>query len=136
MDEALLTVSNELETEVLVSWRSERCYQCLYQHLGVVPAGSSPGQPSSAHFTVNTEHEITLQLNSTPKAQEVQFHFGEHGNYSLWMKNLNNVSITNCSLLSNSDPVNSNMPLIIKTLFLRGPPIVTQILLKSGLNQF
>ncbi|XP_023188882.1 heparan-alpha-glucosaminide N-acetyltransferase [Xiphophorus maculatus] len=127
MDEALLTVSNELETEVLVSWRSERCYQCLYQHLGVVPAGSSPGQPSSAHFTVNTEHEITLQLNSTPEAQElckVQFHFGEHGNYSLWMKNLNNVSITNCSLLSNSDPVNSNMPILVAFFVIVGLALI------------
>ncbi|XP_008415073.1 heparan-alpha-glucosaminide N-acetyltransferase isoform X1 [Poecilia reticulata] len=116
MDEALLTVSNELETEVLVSWRSERCYQCLYQHLGVVPAGSSPGQPGSADFSVSTQHEITLQLNSTPDAQElckVQFHFGEHGNYSLWMKNLNTVSLTNCSLVTNSEPVNSNMPILV-----------------------
>ncbi|PWA32690.1 hypothetical protein CCH79_00012393, partial [Gambusia affinis] len=116
MDEALLMVSNELETEVLVSWRSERCYQCLYQHLGVVPAGSSPGQPSSTNFTVNTWHEITLQLNSTHEAQElckVQFHFGEHGSYSLWMQNLNNVSLTNCSLLTNSDPVNSHMPILV-----------------------
>lgn len=27
MDEALLTVNNELVTDVVVSWRSERCYQ-------------------------------------------------------------------------------------------------------------
>lgn len=116
MDEAFLSVSNELETDVLVSWRSERCYQCLYQHLGVVPAGSSPGQPSSADFTVSTQHEITLQLNSNPEVKElckVQFHFGERGNYSLWMKNLNNVSVTNCSLLMKADPVNSNIPILV-----------------------
>uniref|UniRef100_A0A3B3YK49 Heparan-alpha-glucosaminide N-acetyltransferase catalytic domain-containing protein n=1 Tax=Poecilia mexicana TaxID=48701 RepID=A0A3B3YK49_9TELE len=116
MDEALLTVINELETKILVFWRSERCYQCLYQLLGVVPAGSSPGQPGSADFSVSTQHEITLQLNSAPEAQEickVQFHFGEHGNYSLWMKNLNNVSLTNCSLVTNSEPVNSNMPILV-----------------------
>lgn len=27
MDEAILTVNNELDTEVVVSWVSERCYQ-------------------------------------------------------------------------------------------------------------
>ncbi|MED6293040.1 hypothetical protein CHARACLAT_006726 [Characodon lateralis] len=71
MDEALLTVSNDLETKVLVSWRSERCYQCLYQQLGVVPAGSSPGRPGSSDFAVSTQHEITLQLNSTAEVKEL-----------------------------------------------------------------
>lgn len=91
MDEALLTINNELDTEVVVSWVSERCYQvsplshphpdgsvcstdllisflvlqCSYQQLGVVPVGPRPGQPGSAVFGVNTQHEITLQLNSS-----------------------------------------------------------------------
>ena len=36
----------------------------------------------------------------------VPFFFGEHGNYSLWVKNLNN-SVVNCSMVTHSDPVNS-----------------------------
>uniref|UniRef100_A0A8C4NZP7 Heparan-alpha-glucosaminide N-acetyltransferase n=1 Tax=Dicentrarchus labrax TaxID=13489 RepID=A0A8C4NZP7_DICLA len=110
MDEALLTVNNELDSEVVVSWMSERCYQCLYQQLGVVPAGSSPGQPGSVDFVVSTQHEITLQLNSTPVNLELctlPFHFGEHGNYSVWVKNLNDSSVVNCSLVTHADPVNS-----------------------------
>ncbi|XP_015253117.1 PREDICTED: heparan-alpha-glucosaminide N-acetyltransferase-like [Cyprinodon variegatus] len=75
MDEALLTVINDLETDVLLSWRSERCYQ--------ISTGC------------------------------LQFHFGEHGNYSLWLKNLNNVSHTNCSIMVNSNPVNSYIPILV-----------------------
>ena len=36
----------------------------------------------------------------------VPFSFGERGNYSLWVKNLNN-SVVNCSMVTHSDPVNS-----------------------------
>lgn len=37
----------------------------------------------------------------------VPFHFGEHGNYSLWVKNLNDSSVVNCSIVTDADPVNS-----------------------------
>lgn len=37
----------------------------------------------------------------------VPFHFGEHGNYSLWVKNLNDSSVVNCSVVTDADPVNS-----------------------------
>uniref|UniRef100_A0A3Q3F544 Uncharacterized protein n=1 Tax=Labrus bergylta TaxID=56723 RepID=A0A3Q3F544_9LABR len=107
MDEALLTVNNEVDTEVVVSWVSDRCYQCLYQQLGVVPAGSSPGQPSSADFIVSTQHQMTLQLNNTSVKMEVPFHFGEHGNYSLWVKNLNDSSVVNCSVVTDEEAFNS-----------------------------
>ncbi|CAG5938865.1 unnamed protein product [Menidia menidia] len=116
MDEALLTVNNELNTEVLVSWRSERCYQCLYQDLGVAPRGPSTGQPGSVSFPVNTQHGMTLQLSSIPLNLElckVQFHFGEHGNYSLWMKNISEPSVANCSIVMDADPVNSYIPILV-----------------------
>ncbi|XP_037554208.1 heparan-alpha-glucosaminide N-acetyltransferase [Nematolebias whitei] len=110
MDEAFLRVNNELDSDVLVSWKSESCYKCLYQKLGVVPAGSGPGQPTSANFTVSTQHEMTLQVNSTSAMElcKVQFHFGEHGNYSLWMK-----SLANCSVVTDAEPVNSYIPILV-----------------------
>ena len=37
----------------------------------------------------------------------VPYHFGEHGNYSLWAKNLNDSSVVNCSVVTVADPVNS-----------------------------
>uniref|UniRef100_A0A7N6B209 Heparan-alpha-glucosaminide N-acetyltransferase catalytic domain-containing protein n=1 Tax=Anabas testudineus TaxID=64144 RepID=A0A7N6B209_ANATE len=121
MDEAFLTVKNELDTEVVVSWVSEHCYQCLYQQLGVAPAAPSLGQPSSVDFIVSTQHEITLQLNRTPATQELctlPFHFGEHGNYSLWVKNLNDRSLVNCTLVTDADPANSYIRDIIQCVLL------------------
>uniref|UniRef100_A0A3Q3C3Z8 Heparan-alpha-glucosaminide N-acetyltransferase n=2 Tax=Pseudocrenilabrinae TaxID=318546 RepID=A0A3Q3C3Z8_HAPBU len=119
MDEAQLTVNNELSYEVQVSWMSQRCYQCLYQQLGVVPAGLEPGQPSSVNFVVSTQHEITLQINSTPIELElckIPFHFGEHGNYSLWVKTLNASFGVNCSVVTDKDPVNSYIPILVAFL--------------------
>ncbi|KAF3852169.1 hypothetical protein F7725_005524 [Dissostichus mawsoni] len=130
MDEAILTVNNELDTELVVSWMSERCYQCLYQQLGVVPAGPSPGQPSSVDFVVGTQHGITLQLNSTTVNLElctVPFHFGEHGNYSLWVKNLNNDSVVNCSVVTGADPVNSYISILVAFLIFAGLALASAI---------
>ncbi|XP_069024515.1 heparan-alpha-glucosaminide N-acetyltransferase isoform X1 [Embiotoca jacksoni] len=130
MDEALLTVNNELTAEVQVSWMSERCYQCLYQQLGVVPAELGPGQPRSADFVVSTQHEITLQINSTFANVElckVPFHFGEHGNYSLWVKNLNDSSVYNCSVVPDADPVNSYIPILVAFLIFTGLALVFAI---------
>uniref|UniRef100_A0A674A1P5 Heparan-alpha-glucosaminide N-acetyltransferase n=1 Tax=Salmo trutta TaxID=8032 RepID=A0A674A1P5_SALTR len=110
MDEASLTVNNELGAEMVVSWLSDHCYQCVYQPLGVVPAGPGPGIPSSVDFTVGTQHGITLQLNSSLVSLElctVHFHFWEHGNYSLWVKNLNDSSVVNCSVVTDTETVNS-----------------------------
>ncbi|KAM7419151.1 hypothetical protein PAMA_016327 [Pampus argenteus] len=130
MDEASLRVNNELDTDVVVSWMSERCYQCLYQPLGVVPAGPSPGQPSSEEFIVSTQHELTLQLNSTTDNLAlctVPFHFGEQGNYSLWVKNLNDSSVVNCSIVTDADPVNSYIPILVAFLIFAGLALVSAI---------
>ncbi|XP_028994513.1 heparan-alpha-glucosaminide N-acetyltransferase isoform X2 [Betta splendens] len=130
MDEALLTVKNELDSEVVVSWVSQRCYQCLYQRLGVVPAAPSLGQPSSADFVVSTQHEITLELNSSAVSLghcKVPFHFGEHGNYSLWVKNLPDPSLVNCTIVTDADPVNSYMPILVAFLVFVGLAVVFAI---------
>ncbi|XP_030587027.1 heparan-alpha-glucosaminide N-acetyltransferase isoform X2 [Archocentrus centrarchus] len=130
MDEALLTVNNELAYEVQVSWMSGRCYQCLYQELGTVPAGPDPGQPSSVSFVVSTPHEITLQINSTLIDLElckVPFHFGEHGNYSLWVKNLNTSQRVNCSVVTDVDPVNTYIPILVAFLIYAGLALIFAI---------
>ncbi|KAM7010060.1 heparan-alpha-glucosaminide N-acetyltransferase [Tautogolabrus adspersus] len=130
MDEALLTVNNEVDAELVVSWVSDRCYQCLYQQLGVVPAGSSPGQPSSADFIVSTQHQITLQLNSTSVKMElckVPFHFGEHGNYSLWVKNLNDSSVVNCSVVTDAEAIDSYIPILIAFVIFAGLALMSAI---------
>lgn len=123
MDEALLIVNNELTTDVVVNWVSQECYQCLFQQLGVVTAAPSPGQPSSSDFVVSTQHELTLRLNDTSTKQlcnELTFHFGEHGNYSLWIKQFNNNSEADCSIVTDGDPVNSYTSILIAFLVLAG----------------
>ncbi|KAE8300096.1 Heparan-alpha-glucosaminide N-acetyltransferase [Larimichthys crocea] len=125
MDEASLTVYNELDSEVLVSWMSERCYQCLYQQLGVVPAGSSPGQPGSVDFVVGTQHAVTLKINSAQELCRFPFHFGEHGNYSLWVKS--DSKVVNCSMVTQADPVNSYIPILVAFLVFAGLALVSAI---------
>lgn len=39
----------------------------------------------------------------------VPFHFGEQGNYSLWVKNLNDSSVVSCSVVTDTEPINSYM---------------------------
>nr|XP_029513077.1 heparan-alpha-glucosaminide N-acetyltransferase [Oncorhynchus nerka] len=130
MDEASLTVNNELDAEMVVSWLSDHCYQCVYQPLGVVPAGPGPGLPSSVDFTVGTQHGITLQLNSSPVSLElctVHYHFWEHGNYSLWVKNLNDSSVVNCSMITDTETVNSYLPIMVAFLLFTGLAILSAI---------
>ncbi|KAM8842934.1 heparan-alpha-glucosaminide N-acetyltransferase [Synchiropus picturatus] len=122
MDEAFLRVHNELSSNVVVYWMSSHCYQCLYQQLGVVPQAPTPGQQSSQDFIVDTQHEITLSVNSTSEDQvfcTVPFHFGELGNYSLWVKSLQS-STVNCTIVTEAVPVNSFIPLLVAFLIFAG----------------
>ncbi|KAG7283048.1 hypothetical protein CRUP_012941 [Coryphaenoides rupestris] len=130
MDEAFLTVNNELGAKLVVSWMSDHCYQCLYQTLGLVPVGPGPGMPSSADFIVGTQHGITLQVNSSDMNVElcrVPYSFGEHGNYSLWVKDLNDSSTVNCFMVTHADPINSYLPILIAFLLLTGLGILLAI---------
>ncbi|XP_076868848.1 heparan-alpha-glucosaminide N-acetyltransferase [Brachyhypopomus gauderio] len=115
MDEAVLSVISDVQTDMLLSVLSDHCYQCLPQPVGEVPAGPGPGVPTTVGFTVSTQHALTLQLNSTPANSElcrVHFHFGEHGNYSLWVKNPNDAPQANCTIVTESEPVNSYLPIL------------------------
>ncbi|KAL7856391.1 hypothetical protein AOLI_G00199950 [Acnodon oligacanthus] len=119
MDEAALYVINEVESEMLLSLMSDHCFQCFPQPVGRVPAGPGPGAPATVGFTVSTQHALILQLNSTPVNTELcrmHFHFGEHGNYSLWVKNLNDLSQVNCTMVTDSEPINSYLPILLAFL--------------------
>ncbi|XP_053533647.1 heparan-alpha-glucosaminide N-acetyltransferase [Ictalurus punctatus] len=119
MDEASLTVLNEIQSNLTLSVLSDLCYQCLPQLVGNVTSVSGPGNVSAVIFTVSTQHVLTLQLNSTPANIElcrVQFHFGEQGNYSLWVKNLSDSDHINCSIFTVTEPINSYLPLLIASV--------------------
>uniref|UniRef100_A0AAR2LCZ9 Heparan-alpha-glucosaminide N-acetyltransferase catalytic domain-containing protein n=1 Tax=Pygocentrus nattereri TaxID=42514 RepID=A0AAR2LCZ9_PYGNA len=80
--------------------------------VGRIPAGPGPGVPATLGFTVSTQHALILQLNSTPLNTELcrmHFHFGEHGNYSLWVKNLNDLSQVNCTMVTDSDRLSPDL---------------------------
>ncbi|KAJ8336128.1 hypothetical protein SKAU_G00394710 [Synaphobranchus kaupii] len=130
MDEAALTINNELQSEIVVSWLSDHCYQCLFQPLGVVAAGPGPGVASTVDFTVSSQHPLTLQLNSSQGSHQhcrVHFHFGEHGNYSLWVKDLNDSAEVDCSLVTDREPVNSYLPILIAFLVYAGLSILVAV---------
>nr|XP_055061712.1 heparan-alpha-glucosaminide N-acetyltransferase [Misgurnus anguillicaudatus] len=123
MDEAALSVINEINDEMILFVLSDHCYQCLPQPLGLVPAGPGPGTPTTVGFTVGTQHALTLQLNSTPVNKElckVHFHFGEQGNYSLWVKNLDESSQVSCNMVTDNEPVNSFLPILFAFLVFAG----------------
>uniref|UniRef100_A0A8B9HRQ9 Heparan-alpha-glucosaminide N-acetyltransferase n=1 Tax=Astyanax mexicanus TaxID=7994 RepID=A0A8B9HRQ9_ASTMX len=119
MDEATLSVINEFQSDMVLSVMSKHCFQCLPQPVGLVPAGLGPGDPTTVGFTVSTQHALMLQLNTTPDNSELcrmYFHFGEHGNYSLWVKDLNAPSQANCTMVTNSEPINSYLPILLAFL--------------------
>lgn len=123
MDEATLSVMNEIEDEMILFVLSDHCYQCLPQPLGLIPGRLDDGPPTTVGFTVGTQHALTLQLNSTPVNQElckVHFHFGEQGNYSLWVKNLNESSQVSCNIVTDTGPVNSFLPILFAFLIFAG----------------
>ncbi|XP_064190638.1 heparan-alpha-glucosaminide N-acetyltransferase isoform X1 [Anguilla rostrata] len=129
MDEAALTINNELQSGIVVSWLSDHCYQCLFQPLGVVPAAQEPGLTNSTDVTVGTQHPLTLQVNGSQVNHElcrIHFHFGEHGNYSLWVRDLND-SVVNCSMVTDREPVNSYLPILVAFLVYAGLSILVAI---------
>nr|XP_026647760.1 heparan-alpha-glucosaminide N-acetyltransferase isoform X2 [Zonotrichia albicollis] len=67
MDQALLLVRNELPAPGLnLAARSGSCHQCLYQFLAFVPpSNESLRKPGTASVMVDTQHPLTLLLNSS-----------------------------------------------------------------------
>ncbi|MEE6512597.1 hypothetical protein FKM82_019693 [Ascaphus truei] len=116
MDQALLQIHNVFLSErFIVYWRSDQCYQCLYQTLvGVDTAGANV---SVAAAVVDTRHALTLQLNDTSTKRElcrIHYSFGEFGNYSLWVKNNQSSSKeVTCQIIINKGPINSYLPILL-----------------------
>ncbi|XP_071264351.1 heparan-alpha-glucosaminide N-acetyltransferase isoform X4 [Salvelinus alpinus] len=57
----------------------------------------------------------------------VHFHFWEHGNYSLWVKNLNDSSVVNCSIITDTEPVNSYLPIMVAFLLFTGLALLSAV---------
>uniref|UniRef100_A0A8C0F304 Heparan-alpha-glucosaminide N-acetyltransferase n=1 Tax=Bubo bubo TaxID=30461 RepID=A0A8C0F304_BUBBB len=77
----------------------------------VPPSNGSLRNPGTAAVMVDTQHPLTLLLNSSVGDRElckIQYHFGEFGNYSLVVKTLSTSTKTvSCDLVINEGPINS-----------------------------
>ncbi|XP_062902824.1 heparan-alpha-glucosaminide N-acetyltransferase isoform X1 [Mobula hypostoma] len=119
MDQAFLSVYNELSEVLVVSWLSDHCYQCKFQKLGSVPPkkhlGLQQKPPGNSTFAIDTKHAVLLQLNVTDEVCRVHESFGEFGHYSLWVRKANrsNASGTvTCNVITDKAPINSNLPIL------------------------
>ncbi|KAG8593749.1 hypothetical protein GDO81_000938 [Engystomops pustulosus] len=115
MDQALLLIHNELFPEKFtVYWRSDQCYQCLYQTLA---KSDQRSDRASDVAVVDARHPMTLQINATSGNTElcrVHYRFREFGNYSLWVKNSNSsTKDIACNIIINQNPVYTNLPIVI-----------------------
>nr|XP_021388306.1 heparan-alpha-glucosaminide N-acetyltransferase isoform X2 [Lonchura striata domestica] len=126
MDQALLLVRNELPGPGLnLAARSGSCHQCLYQFLAFVPpSNESLRKPGTVSVMVDTQHPLTLLLNSSVGDRDlckIQYHFGEFGNYSLVVKTLSTTTQTvSCDLIINEGPINSYLPILFAFLVYMG----------------
>lgn len=113
MDQALLLINNELPREkFIVYWRSDQCYQCLYQTLAI----SDWMARASDVTVVDTRHAVTLQINATSGTELCRLHyrFREFGNYSLWVKtNHSSAKDVTCEIIINHNPGYTNLPIVI-----------------------
>ncbi|KAG8454409.1 hypothetical protein GDO86_000870 [Hymenochirus boettgeri] len=119
MDQAVLLIKNALHFKrFVVYWRSDQCYQCLYQNLVEMDAAEENGQPVA--FIVDTQHPLSLQLNDTSGTKElclIHYHFREFGNYSLWVKsNISNNEDVMCEIIINQNPAYTYFPILIAVL--------------------
>ncbi|XP_063776045.1 heparan-alpha-glucosaminide N-acetyltransferase isoform X2 [Pseudophryne corroboree] len=118
MDQAILLINYELPIEKLtIYWRSDQCYQCLYQTLAVKDPTK---ERSSDMAVVDTRHPINLQINDTSGKRELcrkHYRFREFGNYSLWVKaNHSSTKNVTCEIIINQNPGYTNLPIIIAFL--------------------
>ncbi|XP_077130361.1 heparan-alpha-glucosaminide N-acetyltransferase isoform X2 [Ranitomeya variabilis] len=115
MDQAVLLINNELPHETfIIYWRSDQCYQCLYQALTI---SDHQIEHASEEAVVDTRHPMTLQINATSGRTElcrIHYSFREFGNYSLWVKaNHSTTQDVTCGIIINQNPGNSNLPIVI-----------------------
>lgn len=117
MDQAVLLINNELPREkFIVYWRSDQCYQCLYQTLAI---SDQRVAPASDVTVVDTRHAVTLQINATSETElcRIHYRFREFGNYSLWVKaNHSSTKDVTCEIVINQNPGYTNLPIVIAFL--------------------
>ncbi|XP_054847126.1 heparan-alpha-glucosaminide N-acetyltransferase isoform X3 [Eublepharis macularius] len=121
VDQAWLRVRGEgLAEAATVSWRSEACFQCLFQELASLAPN---GTVEEASVAVDCQHGLALRVSGAAEGQELcraHYHFGEFGNYSLIVKSDPSSQKILCNIVINQEPVNSYLPIFFAFLIYMG----------------
>ncbi|XP_031434869.1 heparan-alpha-glucosaminide N-acetyltransferase [Clupea harengus] len=116
MDEALLTVHNQLPEGITLLFVSDYCYKCLYQ-----PLVSVSGGQSNTSVVVSTLFALTLMVEQDPGNRTLcrrMETFEEAGHYSLWVRESETPSDVTCFLSVDKNPSNSYLPLLAAAVLL------------------
>ncbi|XP_072533088.1 heparan-alpha-glucosaminide N-acetyltransferase [Salminus brasiliensis] len=118
MDEALLTVQNQMSYGLQILYTSDYCYKCLYQPL--VSVGHGPGNVSAV---VRTPFTLTLKvnpMNSNSTLCSLSHLFEEAGHYSLWVRpgDADLAFNVTCFIQVDQFPHDTYLPLLVAVLIL------------------
>ncbi|KAF7710378.1 hypothetical protein HF521_009250 [Silurus meridionalis] len=115
MDQALLTVCNQMSYGLEILYTSDYCYKCLYQHLARMEAG-----PGNVSVVLHTPFTLTLKaspVNATNTLCSLSYLFEEAGHYSFWVTPGDALKVT-CSISLDKFPHNTYQPLWVAALVL------------------
>ncbi|XP_036430203.1 heparan-alpha-glucosaminide N-acetyltransferase [Colossoma macropomum] len=118
MDEALLTVQNQMSYGLHVLYTSDYCYKCLYQPLASMEAG-----PGNVSVVVSTPFTLTLKVTSVNGSStlcSLSYSFEEAGHYSLWVRpgDTNLEFNVTCFVSVDKSPNDTYLPLLVAALVL------------------
>ncbi|XP_028405101.1 heparan-alpha-glucosaminide N-acetyltransferase-like isoform X2 [Dendronephthya gigantea] len=129
MDQAYLNVTwvdrNNVHLFHHVYGVSENCYKCPLQKLNIITKYSV-----SQGFIMDTRWPFRLLVNTSPKTNQscsITFHFGESGRYHYEMKLNINMRLT-CSMVVDTEPDNSNIPILVAAAILFSLALLTMFI--------
>ncbi|XP_023677192.1 heparan-alpha-glucosaminide N-acetyltransferase isoform X2 [Paramormyrops kingsleyae] len=119
VDEALLTVHNQLPSGLKVSYVSDYCYKCLQQPLVITDDGNS-----NSSVVISTRHALTLFV-SVENALVCSWTelYGEAGHYAVWVQQRREPNIT-CSVTVDKEPINSYIPILVAAIVMLSLTII------------
>ncbi|XP_068424672.1 heparan-alpha-glucosaminide N-acetyltransferase [Clinocottus analis] len=116
MDQALLTLHNQLTEDVQVFYTSDYCYKCVYQHLLTVKPNNH-----NASVVISTKFTLTLEVKSqTRNATLCRWSqtYGEGGHYSVWIQMSETATKPSCTDAVDKQPNNVHLPLLVAAFLL------------------
>ncbi|XP_004077635.2 heparan-alpha-glucosaminide N-acetyltransferase isoform X3 [Oryzias latipes] len=116
INQALLTFHNQLTEEVQVSFTSDYCYKCLFQHLASVTPNNN-----NASVIISTQFSLTVQVESGGGSSTLcrwRQTYQEGGHYSVWIQARDHLVNHTCSHSTDRPPHNVYLPIIAAALLL------------------